>query len=733
MRSNSDRSTFFERVREGGVFVIVLALASLAAEGHDLRVVPTYHNLGVYLRLTTAPPSIATVTLAVKEEADPGDFLPAHPLSRIASREFAGSVFGLKPDTAYVLRLSSTALGSDLTTVARTRPEVSPPATRGVYHVSVTGNDAHDGRTVTTAFRTLHRALEVVMAGEQILLHGGQYDEGDLEVYPASSGVGEGTPTDPIVIQSAPGEAAVLDGTDPEFHPAWEVFDATRGVYRTPCDREPFHAYLNGGHLFHWGNLDHLRTNRWGQTSGYFVNGQHLYLRLPDGGPVGTNEIRIPRFTFALSLGYVNHYQIRNLEFRYYGLRSGSAGLILEGSSSNRVGHCAFHHTGTGVYLRRDSAHNTIEHCTFDEWPVDTFRWDAIKQGEPWGSEPYETGGVVVDGEHATNQGNVIRNNRFDHLFDGVHLLADEPVPTEDLDFHDNLILNCGDDGIETDGVGSNCRIYNNVISNFLTGISVAPAALGPTYLLRNRLINWRTVPSVEGEPDGRFHGYPVKFNHQTREDPWTQWVFLYHNTCVTTEPNLDGFMFSYYWWFYTNVVARNNIFVGTRAALVNVNEQDPIDFDYNNYFTHGPGPLIRWYRNDYARLADFTAATGRERHGLAVDPQFVGSGDLRLDADSPLIDRGVPIPGINDGFAGVAPDLGAFEAETTPIPPILQVTRGTPGSVRIAWTPTAAGYVLQEASSLAPGDWTDTASGAVNPTIAQAGEATRFYRLIQR
>jgi hypothetical protein len=35
---------------------------------------------------------------------------------------------------------------------------------------------------------------------------------------------------------------------------------------------------------------------------------------------------------------------------------------------------------------------------------------------------------------------------------------------------------------------------------------------------------------------------------------------------------------------------------------------------------------------------------------------------DLRLRPGAAAVDRGVPIPGINDRFAGRAPDLGAYE-----------------------------------------------------------------------
>jgi hypothetical protein len=57
-----------------------------------------------------------------------------------------------------------------------------------------------DGRSPATAFRTLRHALEMVLAGEKVLLHTGRYNEGDIEIYPGSSGEAEATPAQPIVI-----------------------------------------------------------------------------------------------------------------------------------------------------------------------------------------------------------------------------------------------------------------------------------------------------------------------------------------------------------------------------------------------------------------------------------------------------------------------------------------------------------------------------------------------------
>jgi hypothetical protein len=51
----------------------------------------------------------------------------------------------------------------------------------------------------------------------------------------------------------------------------------------------------------------------------------------------------------------------------------------------------------------------------------------------------------------------------------------------------------------------------------------------------------------------------------------------------------------------------------------------------------------------------------------LAAEFVSVNARDFRLVAGSPAIDAGVVIPGITDGYAGSAPDIGAFESGVTP------------------------------------------------------------------
>jgi hypothetical protein len=76
----------------------------------------------------------------------------------------------------------------------------------------------------------------------------------------------------------------------------------------------------------------------------------------------------------------------------------------------------------------------------------------------------------------------------------------------------------------------------------------------------------------------------------------------------------------------------------------------------------------------------------------------------------------------------------GGFWAQPGPIQvtnaPTLTIALGVPGQARISWTPNTPGFVLQEASRLAPANWTNSPSGASNPVVVPALLPMKFYRL---
>jgi hypothetical protein len=81
-----------------------------------------------------------------------------------------------------------------------------------------------------------------------------------------------------------------------------------------------------------------------------------------------------------------------------------------------------------------------------------------------------------------------------------------------------------------------------------------------------------------------------------------------------------------------------------------------------------------------FATLADYSRATGQDRHSILIDYDvFVNAAqqnpnditriyrfedlDFRLRPESEAVDTGLILPNVNDDFTANAPDLGALEA----------------------------------------------------------------------
>lgn len=85
-----------------------------------------------------------------------------------------------------------------------------------------------------------------------------------------------------------------------------------------------------------------------------------------------------------------------------------------------------------------------------------------------------------------------------------------------------------------------------------------------------------------------------------------------------------------------------------------------------------------------FRTLQDYSAATGQDRNSVLVDfdvfvkvsepgpdPRTLykpADFDFRLRMGSVAVDAGLVLPGVNDGFMGRGPDLGAYEYDG-PVP----------------------------------------------------------------
>jgi parallel beta-helix repeat protein len=333
-----------------------------------------------------------------------------------------------------------------------------------------------------------------------------------------------------------------------------------------------------------------------------------------------------------------DHWVVRGLEVRHYGLSSAAAGIYLRAAS-----HCAILdndvHTigGKGIYLRVLSSNVRIEGNTCWDPRIGTWPWSATKSHEE------EQQGI----SHRGGRGVVIRDNTVFGTFDGIDVAAgetDENVGA-DCDVEGNVVRGVSDDAIEPETIaGINVRVVRNRIDDVFSGMSVSPNYQGPTYVLYNTITNYRRS------------GF--KFSLSGVGETW-----ICHNTVSSRNSGTPAVHPS---GPYSNIHFRNNILVGNGAASVSDDQGESVtgnDFDgdlvHSNY-----AALFRWKGVNYSTLAALRSATGFEVGGRSGDPRFAAAaaGDYTLGAGSPAIDGALRLPGINDRFHGAGPDIGAHE-----------------------------------------------------------------------
>ena len=308
---------------------------------------------------------------------------------------------------------------------------------------------------------------------------------------------------------------------------------------------------------------------------------------------------------------------------------------------------------GDGIvsFLRSESAY------IVDNVVLGTTQWTEAAMGAS-GANRGE--GIVV-----TGPGHLIAHNRVSHFRDNISLMEDgSAVDQFSIDIYRNELSQAADDAIEADFCFHNCRIRENRVTNAFVAFSSQPGLGGPTYFIRNAAYNvahvaFKLYRSSDG--DVLLHNSVVKAGDA---------LGLYPGVPVR------------------NTFARNNLFLGGPGSVINGFANGSgrvIDFaslelagaslNYNGYgsatsaFEGRLGPIsfnslaqLRALTTESeasaVSLADFQATVGQPNDPLQIYPQQ----DLRLQAAAAGVDGGQPMAGINDGFSGAAPDLGAYE-----------------------------------------------------------------------
>jgi hypothetical protein len=249
------------------------------------------------------------------------------------------------------------------------------------------------------------------------------------------------------------------------------------------------------------------------------------------------------------------------------------------------------------------------------------------------------------------------------------------------IDFYNNYITNSHDNPIEADGGMHNIRILRNMLINHPShAFCNQPSLGGPVYWIRNIAYNL---------PGG-----------STRLTGGSAGVLFYNNTILS---ETSGNPQNNHW--------RNNLILGQNsnpAIFAITTNTNYTSSDYNGFRPNpgaaasfrwnsppmniamdpmGPGLRPNLENREFATLAEYSQATGQDRHSVLVDydifvkvprldAQDIASLqklykasdlDFRIKTGSAAVDRGVALPTVTHGFSGAAPDLGALELGAMP------------------------------------------------------------------
>jgi Calx-beta domain/Right handed beta helix region len=693
--------------------VFVLAASVLGAGGaraSSLVSVEAYGNqntAGVIAVVSGDANGNAAVTL---EWGTVGPTAAGHPLVRTDATHFVGSLFWLAPATAYQVRVTLSDPDGVTGTAAMTAPlttrsAVLAPTGPRTWYVAPTGNDGNVGTTPGQALRTVQEAANRTAAGDLVSIAPGVYRE-SVSV-PTS-----GTASAPIVYRGS-GDGVVLDGADAAIAAGVAWTAEANGVHARVLGFATGHVVTELGRLFRYDSLPDLVALGAGAPGGFFFDGTTLRVKFANGSVPGAHTMHVARLEDGFVLDGRAFVRIENLEIRHYGAGDFGKGVYLRYSSDCAVRSSLIHENGAaGVWIKGGTRHlieeNEIWDTSISGWP-----WDFTK-----GSSAENNGVVFTDD---VGRGHIVRRNRILGTFNGIGPCGGSAPPagyTSEVDVHDNDLSLHNDDALEPEGYCANVRIFENRMHDVHMAVAAAPAAPGPLWIVRN--VAWRFGNTRTSQQDG-YLASALKINSgfATPVGP----VLMYHNTFLTDAPGTDAIALLSPG-SGTLLRARNNLIAGTHYALYKVNPI-PWDGNWNDLYTTDPARFVSWLGTSYSTLGAYQAAQGQELSGLSAPPQLVNpaAGDFRPAPGSPLIDRGVALPGINDGWNGAAPDVGALEAAAAAVPSlaiadVAQAEGTSPFAFAVslsaaAVAPVTVGYATAAGTATAGADFT-AASGTI-------------------
>ncbi len=262
------------------------------------------------------------------------------------------------------------------------------------------------------------------------------------------------------------------------------------------------------------------------------------------------------------------------------------------------------------------------------------------------------------EGNHVFRYNEVTtQGNYFNDIFGAGSNFLPRGFPNRDSDIYGNFLSGCWDDGIEAEGANRNVRIWGNYIEWTFVKIAAASTVTGPLYV-------WRNL-SAEGRHNDQQHWNQVSRGgfFKTSDNAAGGRMHVFHNTLLQPEepPGVD----------YPLGVS---VGLGHGGPMINAVSRNNVLHVYKNWhdsIKDGCTAVCGDYDHDVFNGDIHIPNVPPEPNGIHAEPIYDpgnGPGEFALDPVSPGFDDGQIVPNFNDGYAGAAPDIGAFEAGSRPM-----------------------------------------------------------------
>lgn len=576
------------------------------------------------------------------------------------------------------------------------------------YYVATNGSDSNSGKDVDHPFLTITKAASVAVAGDTVVVRAGVYRE--AVTLPHSGAAGS-----PIAFQSYPGELVTVSGADVVPAPSWTLHSGS--IYQAPM---AWTLGIGADQIFVDGAM--MNEARWPNTS---LDVSHptvavagsVSITTPTSATVMLSDPALTQAPGFWNGAHLNMGAGKVWVYNTYTVTSSSAGqLVFSAGDTSNASYAPA--AGNPYYLW-----GTLDALdTGGEWYHDATA-QTLYLWTPMGDSPvnhvveakrrpvaFDFGGqsfVVVRGLRIFGASVTMGAASHDNTIDGVQARYVSHATLLDGSFGagakttgflvngtNNSVTNCAvsfssGNGVMVNGNGhavSNCLIHD---------VDYVPSDCGAVYpaggsgvtiahntfynggrallLLRNisaskALNNHIYSAGLQTQDLGGIYtwgtdgaGTEIAYNvvHDVR-------TLYYHKIGVGIYLDNNS----------SNYVVHHNVAYDVSTNPLILNTVSTNNLIYNNTLIGsigggGSAPGVQ-ITNDIvtASVGVGTGATqSTDLVGGSPSPMFVqpDAGNYQLMAGSPAIDKGTVLPPYTNGYAGSAPDIGAFEFGVSP------------------------------------------------------------------